>query len=46
MAILSVTRSADGRYMSVCWAFFIFNIQIGGVEHGESTGSGADNRSF
>ena len=41
MAILRVTRSTDGRYM-VC-LLGVFYLNIGGVERGESTGTGADN---
>lgn len=37
-------RGGVPGYISGCVVFFI--LQIGGVERGESTGTGADNRSI
>ena len=40
--LLRVTRSTDGLYRSVCWAFLFSIFRFGGVERGESTRAGTD----
>ena len=40
------TRGGAPGYKSGCGCPFYFALMIGGVEHGESTGAGADNRSI
>lgn len=40
------TRGGASGYNSGCGCLFYFALMIGGVEHGESTGAGAGNRSI